>query len=500
MVRRGGRAQLAQPALPARHPRPFLPGRPRRLLHISQRYFDEHGPLCITSADTLVLLESDVAVDFRGMHCPHAAAVCICASRVVLDLQGHSLGMCTEFADECRAFSLVQVGDGGTAVSDVTVRCGTLERASHYAVVALAARAHASRRLLLDRIRFAQFERGAIQLEGWSDVHVRGVRVGGFAPRSGSSREAMLAALERRLLAAPETHQFSAGVSEERAAARQRGRFEAPSAAETPVRCIDVGAGANAPSSRVLIEDVVFEVDLAVAVREVAALGLPSSADASQLCALRDHEGHVVCYDDAARGSVVSRAQAHVSGALEAGARRALLHGVMPQGAVALSGLDVHARDLRRESSAFVRVRGASHVRVSHVHARCVRAVGEHASAAAFIFSQCQVVRLRHISAVLPAPPAPSRERALLGRASGTPASLARALSPDGAAEGGLFVHRCTDVLVEEARFQRESLAASAHAPSAVVVVDSDGVRVRAEAAAHGALCVSRCTQVRLCE
>jgi len=196
----------------APHP-PRTPRVPVRVLCLRQASFAT-GPVVVSAPDTLVLFDEDVVVDFGApavlespLHLFHFAALVIGASRVIVDLRGHSLSMSPAFARRQRFFALIALdvtpfpaGTGRFTTApvrpeDVAVRRGTMGLTSHFGIHS----ATGGRRLRLEALAFRDFEVGAVALSAWTDVSLRHLQVGSPMAPLTSGRGLMLRDLAERL-------------------------------------------------------------------------------------------------------------------------------------------------------------------------------------------------------------------------------------------------------------------------------------------------------------
>jgi len=182
----------------APHP-PRTPRVPVRVLRLRQASFAT-GLVVVSAPDTLVLFDEDVVVDFGAPavlesplhHLGHFAALVIGASRVIVDLRGHSLSMSPAFARRQRFFALIALnvtpfpaGTGRFTTApvrpeDVAVRRGTLGLTSHFGIHS----ATGGRRLRLEALAFRDFEVSTVALSAWTEFRSSTCRSGCPRPRS----------------------------------------------------------------------------------------------------------------------------------------------------------------------------------------------------------------------------------------------------------------------------------------------------------------------------
>jgi len=193
---RSARMNTSLPDAP--HP-PRTPRVPVRVLRLRQASFAT-GLVVVSAPDTLVLFDEDVVVDFGAPavlesplhHLGHFAALVIGASRVIVDLRGHSLSMSPAFARRQRFFALIALnvtpfpaGTGRFTTApvrpeDVAVRRGTLGLTSHFGIHS----ATGGRRLRLEALAFRDFEVSTVALSAWTEFRSSTCRSGCPRPRS----------------------------------------------------------------------------------------------------------------------------------------------------------------------------------------------------------------------------------------------------------------------------------------------------------------------------
>jgi hypothetical protein len=368
-------------------------------------------PLRITTSNTLVQFAEDVHIDFSDSHeglgspwhLGFFAAVIVEADHVTIDLQGHELRMRSSFAARQRFFSLIElnaspfpVGTAGFTTptlspSDLVVRNGTLGTSSHFSVHGV----EAGTRLLIEDLVMRDFEVGAVSLSGGNDICVRKCTISTPAAPLTSSEFVFLRDLTRsarRVGATTEAKKIAA------LALKHEGR---PRMSDALVRCIVIAHHFNVGKvpdhfeppllQRITLRDIEFDNIQAEPI-EVLAAASPAAPDD----AIKDVNGNVLAFQDADSASVVGRMQATVSPAMPPLVRHALVNGHRPR-VVRLAGLDRRGHELRRKSSAFVRIDGASSVHLRNLTGSTVSSYGNASAAVGIMLNSCEHVAMRNV-------------------------------------------------------------------------------------------------------
>lgn len=493
---------------PPERPRAFI--RPARLRTLSQVDFDA-GPVALLEADTRCVLTSDVVIDFRHLAAPARspthlgffAAILIGASRVELDLGGHTLRMSDEYAEVQRFFALVALDvtpfPKGTGLfttkplrpTDITISNGAFGLTSHFSVHS----ATGGRRVLLHGLTLASFEVGAVALSGFDDVWLRDLHIGPPKPPRTTGRFVTLRDLHRSLLTGPAAAGASAEATKLAAAvARLRDLEHAatPLASDALVRGVVLVPAFNVgavpahfadPVRRVRLERLRFS-DISAAPRAVTALCRVGQPDTAML---KDVNGNVICIEDLegdADHRAVAAAQVLVTPGLPPGARAEL---AVPRGAGTarllrhVDGVDTRGHDLRGKASCAIRVDGTIGLAVLDVRIGAVHSEGERAAAVCLMINGCREVRVEDL--------------VVQGGALATqPASSASGPMVDSQRpQGGVYLRGCQSMQLNRLR-----LGGRAHC--GMLLHACNGVRLGRLVLAAPLVCTHTCRDVQLVE
>jgi len=490
---------------PPERPRAFIRRARERLL--SQADFDA-GPVELLEPDTRCVFTSNVVVDFRHLtpparsptHLGFFAAVVVGASRVELDLGGHTLRMSDEYAEAQRFFALVSLDVTPFPVgaarftteplrpTDVTIRNGVFGLTSHFAVHS----ATGGRRVLLHHLTLASFEVDAIALSGHDDVWLRDLHIGPPRPPLTSARFVALRDLHRSLLALPAGDAAEAAEASRLAAVvarlRDREHAAAPAASDALVRGVVLVPAFNvgrvpesfpAPVRRVRLERLRFS-DIAAAPRAVTAMCRVGQPDTEMI---KDVNGNVVCAEDLGGDSdarAVAAAQVLVTPGLPGLAELLAAHSADGRGASLrrVASVDSRGHDLRGKASCAIRVDGAVGLTVLDVRIEAVRSEGERAAAACLMVNGCRDVRIEDL-VVLGGSHASG--------AGGT--SMINAQRP----QGGVYLRGCQAMHLDRLRLQgREHCG--------MLLQGCSGVRLGGLVLAAPLVCSPSCRDVQLVE
>lgn len=358
------------------------------------------GPVFVDQPDCLVVLEEDVMVNFNAVKAPEATpfhlgwfgAIIVRASRVRIDLQGHTIGMADAYRSQQRFFALIELcntplpkGKGGfetepVAVDDIVVRNGRLESTSHHCIHAVLS----GSRWLFEDLDMAGYEVGAISVNAVNDLMIRRCRIGLPKHPATSSDEVMIRDL------AQSCDRIGSKTVAQDIRRKLSSTSEPPTTSDALIRCIVVMPQFNVGRpqrvepqkriKRISIHDVTFD-DVRAAPIEVVGIrgddGLP----------LKDVNGNVIAHADAAAGSRLARVQALVSKDLPTGVRRTLLRG--PYHGEPVHGFDRRGHDLVQKASLYVRVDGADGVSLSNLICGTVLSMGAHSASVGVMINDC---------------------------------------------------------------------------------------------------------------
>ena len=392
-----------------------VPKKPRflktpKLIKINQETFD-NGPYIIHENDIIIKLTSDLVFDFGKSHPSESpfhrgffAGIIIGASRVTIDLDGHTIKMSKQYQDIQRFFSLISLdvsplpaGKIGFTTefknpSDITIRNGILSLTSHFAIHT----AGGSERVLLEHLTIDDYEISAISLSGCSDVCIRHLKVGGPVAPTTTSDAVMLRSLLDSL-------------GKEKASDRVMGQIRTLLHKEEQIKlqaldCIvraivivpkfNVGAVPTPETitafiHRIRIENITFLKIFALPVETIGA-SLEQGGDP-----IKDVNGDLISYSDLMAHTNLCRAQLMVTKKISQSTRTALMNSSVKLYEV--HGLDRRGHDLKRKASAFIRVDGATDVDISHIDAETISVSGKESAAVGFMLNVCKKIRLHQI-------------------------------------------------------------------------------------------------------
>lgn len=368
-------------------------------IELTQESFDR-GPVFVDRPDCVVLLMEDVWVNLNSVEAPDASpfhlgwfgAIIVRASRVYIDLQGHTIGMADAYRHQQRFFALIELcntplpkGKGGfetepMAFDDIVVRNGRMESTSHHCIHAV----QSGSRWLFEDLDMKGFEVGAISVNAASDLMIRRCTVGYPKRPATTSDEVMVRDLARSC----------DRIGSKTVAAEMRKMLSSmsapPVASDALIRCIvvmpqfNVGRPKKVEDSkrirRISIHDITF-ADIRASPVEVVGIrgqdGLP----------LKDVNGNLIAHDDALAGSRLARTQALVSKGLPVHVRAALMAG--PYEGDKVYGFDRRGHDLVQKASLYVRVDGADGVSLSNLICGTVLSTGKHSSSVGVMINDC---------------------------------------------------------------------------------------------------------------
>lgn len=358
------------------------------------------GPVFVDRPDCVVLLKEDVWVNFNAVKPPEATpfhlgwfgAIIVRASRVYIDLQGHTIGMADAYRIQQRFFAIIELcntplpkGKGGfetepMSLDDIVVRNGHIETTSHHCIHAV----QAGSRWLFEDLDMKGFEVGAISVNAASDLMIRRCTIGYPMRPATTSDEVMVRDLARSC----------ERIGSKTVAAEMRKMLSsmksAPAASDALIRCIvimpqfNVGRPKKVEDSkrikRISVHDITF-ADIRAAPVEVVGIrgrdGLP----------LKDVNGNLIAHSDAIAGNKLARTQALVSKDLPVNVRSALMVG--PYEGEKVYGFDRRGHDLLQKASLYVRVDGADGVSLSNLICGTVLSTGEHSASVGVMINDC---------------------------------------------------------------------------------------------------------------
>lgn len=358
------------------------------------------GPVFVDRPDCVVLLMEDVWVNLNSVRAPEASpfhlgwfgAIIVRASRVYIDLQGHTIGMAVAYRNQQRFFAVIELcntplpkGKGGfetepMAFDDIIVRNGRIESTSHHCIHAV----HSGSRWLFEDLDMKGFEVGAISVNAASDLMIRRCTIGYPMRPATTSDEVMVRDLARSC----------DRIGSRTVAAEMRKMLSSmsgpPTASDALIRCIvvmpqfNVGRPKKVEDSkrikRISIHDVTF-ADIRASPIEVVGIrdqdGLP----------LKDVNGNLIAHEDALAGSRLARTQALVSKDLPVHVRTALMTG--PYEGTKVYGFDRRGHDLLQKASLYVRVDGADGVSLSNLICGTVLSTGKHSASVGVMINDC---------------------------------------------------------------------------------------------------------------
>ena len=370
-----------------------------RTIALTQESFKD-GPVFVDQPDCSVVLEEDVIINFSLTPPPEASpfhlgwfgAIIVRASRVHIDLKGHTMKMADVYIHKQRFFAIIELcntplpkGKGGfktepVANDDITVRNGRIESTSHHCIHAVLS----GRRWLFEDLEMSSFEVGAISVNAVNDLMIRRCKIGAPKRPVTTSDEVMIRDLAKSC----------DRIGSRQVAAELRRMLTTmsgpPQASDALIRCIvvmpkfNVGRPKAAEESerirRISIHDITFSNIKASPIEVVGirgADGLP----------LKDVNGNLIAHSDAIAGNRLARTQALVSTDLPTHIRKQMLDGPY-QGEKAF-GFDRRGHDLVQKASLYVRVDGANGVSLSNLICGSVLSTGDHSAAVGLMMNDC---------------------------------------------------------------------------------------------------------------
>jgi len=349
-----------------------------------------------------VLLAEDVVVDFTDVAVPRESpfhfgfwgAIIIRASRVHVDLRGHSIDMATRYREQQRFFALIDVGTtplpGNGRVGfttpelpfdDILIENGTLGESSHFGIHGV----KGGRRWKIQRVRFRAFEVGAISISACSDLCIADCSIGTALPPKTTARQSSMMDLARTA-----EKEGKAQLWTEIRGMMNQGASD-PKVADSLVRHIvimpkfNVGKPVETTGRdrlyRVSVRDCTFD-DVVAAPEEEIGIAGPNDEP------LRDVNGNLILWEHAKSGHRFSQLQALLTPALPESVRKHLVrgNGIEMQ---KYYGRDLRGHDLLLKASLFVRIDGCDGVSLSNLRAGTCRSIGSKSAAVGMMLNDC---------------------------------------------------------------------------------------------------------------
>lgn len=391
-------------------PRPPRPVRSTRRIRLGRSDFVD-GPYVITESDVEIILTEDVELNFADpplgakspLHLGFFGGIVIGASRVVINLNGHTLKMHPNYRERQRFFALIAlditpfpIGKARFTTepkrpADITVRNGTLGLTSHFAI-------HGNTleegRILVSDVQMHDFEVGAISISGASDILIRRCTIGSAIPPTTTSDVNMFIDLAKTVRERGSKAEADALMNLASVHARKM------QASDALVRAIVINPQFNVNGvpdsfekriSRVAIVDTTFD-DLRAEPIETVGITTVKGDDN----ALKDVNGNLIAYADAKAGAMLSRLQAAFHPELPKAARDKLMSG--PSSAFhPVYGQDRRGHALQAKASLFVRIDGCDDITLQNLNGASVKSYGNEGAAVGLMLNGCERISVMHV-------------------------------------------------------------------------------------------------------